>query len=126
MIARGKSRTTTGLKMTARWLIGAAVALYCATFIAWKAGVDPAALFEWSDRTYAVIEPVRWYLALARIAAIALAWWFWPQMVVRWFPENLPGYATNRDLWMSLRSRVAFAFLFLEACIHISYLGSIG
>ena len=126
MIAKGKSSTTTGLKMIVLWLIGTTVVLYCATFIAWKAGIDPAALFEWSERTYAAVEPVRGYLALARIAAIALAWWFWPQMVVRWFPENLPGYSANRDLWMSLRSRVAFAFLFLEACIHISYLGGIG
>ena len=65
-------------------------------------------------------------LVFVAALAILLVWRFWPQMVVRWFPENLPGYATNRALWMSLRSRVAFAFLFLEACIHISYLGGIG
>lgn len=115
-----------GLKQGALWLMGTAVALYCTTFIAWQAGVDPAVLFEWSDRAYAAIEPVRWYLAGARIAAIGLVWHFWPQMVVRWFPDNLAGHTANRDLWMALRSRVALAFLFLEGCLHISYLGSIG
>ena len=58
------------------WLIGATAVLYGATDVAWQMGLDPKALFEWSDRTYALIEPIRWYLALARVTVMVLMWWF--------------------------------------------------
>ncbi len=54
----------------ALWFIGATAVLYGATGIAWQMGLDPTALFGWSERTYALIEPIRWYLALARISVM--------------------------------------------------------
>lgn len=110
----------------ALWFIGATAVLYGATGIAWQMGLDPTALFGWSERTYALIEPIRGYLALARISVMVLMWGFWPALVSRWFPESLPGHTHKRALWMALRHKVVLMVLCLEVCIHVSYWGSGG
>ena len=119
-------RVTASLKTVALWLIAGTLALYSVTYLAWKLGLSPQALFSWSDSAYAAIEPVRWYLALGRVCVMGLVWWFWPSLVSRWFPEHLPGYEHKRGIWMALRHKILGMFLFLEGCIHISYLGGVG
>jgi hypothetical protein len=110
----------------AAWLFGGTVALYALTFIAWKLGLDPRSLSGWSERTYAAIEPARWWIALVRIGVMFAVWWFWPVLVKRWFPDTLAGFEKNRGIWMALRHKVFLMFLFLEGCIHVSYLGGLG
>jgi len=126
LIQDANKGTAASLKAAALWLIGGTVVLYGTTYIAWKMGMEPESLFGWSVSAYAAIEPVRWYLALARVSAMVMMWWFWPLLVSRWFPQSLPGHADKRALWMALRHKILLMFLFLEGCIHVSYLGSVG
>ena len=118
-------RADVGYKAVALWLVGGTAALYVLTFFGWKLGLDPRGLFGASERAYAVIEPVRWWIALVRIGVMFAVWWFWPALVKRWFPDNLAGSEKNRGIWMALRHTVLLMFVFLEGCIHVSYLGGL-
>lgn len=117
---------TASVRTAALWLIGGTVVLYCVTYIAWRLGMDPSVLFGMTDRAYGAIEPVRWSLALARVAVVILMWCYWSALVARWFPPDLQGYISKRAVWMALRHKLLVVFLFMEACIHISYLGRLG
>lgn len=114
------------LKTLTLWFVVGTAALYGITFIAWRLGCDPHALFGWSERTAAVIEPLRWYLGAGRLAVIVALWWHWPSLVKRWFPDTVAGFATHREVWMALRHKVVGMLLILEACLHVSFLGRVG
>lgn len=115
-------RAGLGYQTVVAWLVCGTVVLYILTFFGWKLGLDPRGLLGWSEHAYAAIEPVRWWIALGRIGVMFALWWFWPTLVKKWFPDTLAGSEKNRGTWMALRHKVFWIFLFLEGCIHVSYL----
>lgn len=114
------------IKTLMLWLAVGTAVLYVLTLIGWTLELDPRGFFGWSQNTYAVIEPLRGYLAVIRIGVMCALWWCWPGLVMRWFPDSQSGFETHRHIWMALRNKVFCLFVVLEVCIHISYLGRSG
>jgi hypothetical protein len=98
------------------------LAFFGLTFIAYALGFDPSVLHNWTDNLYLALNPFRFLLLALRWAVFIALWWYWPEIVARWFPDSLSGYQARRDVMMGMRHRIFIVLAVLELCLQFARL----
>lgn len=96
------------------------IALFGLTFIAYALGFDPSVPHKWIDNLYLTLNPFRFFLLALRWCVFIALWWYWPEIVARWFPASLPNYEERRSVMLKMRHRIFIALAMLELYLQFA------